>query len=111
MRRVSPDVNHMLVLPLSAKAIVDYARLVLIDRIQLSAGDVEVYARKFADHGWRTVQELHDAVLKHVPEIEMEERLSPPLSKATGKPTRLTLAEVFDSLLLREEQEKQPGKI
>jgi hypothetical protein len=104
MRRVSPEVSHMLALPLSPKTIEDYARLELLDRIQLSVEELDVYARKFSEHGWRTVQDLHDAVLRYVPEIEMEERLSPPLSKDSGKPTRFTLAEVFKNVLLREEQ-------
>jgi hypothetical protein len=102
MRRMSPEVGHMLELPLSAKSIDDYARLELLDRIQLSVEDVDVYARKFADHGWRTVQDLHEAVRRHVPEIELEERLSPPLSKDSGMPTRFTVAEVFEKLLAQE---------
>jgi hypothetical protein len=103
MRRVSPEVVHMLAFPLTPKSIADYARLELIDRIQLSDEDLDAYARKFVEHGWRTVQELHDAVLRHVPEIELEERLSPPLSSDTGRPTRHTVAGIFENLLLREE--------
>ncbi|MBN2465927.1 hypothetical protein JXD38_09945 [candidate division WOR-3 bacterium] len=108
MRRVSPEVAHMLALPLTPKSIADYARLELIDRIQLSNEDLDAYARKFTGLGWRSVQDLHDAVVKHVPEIELEERLSPPISKDTGKPTRYTLAEVFETLLEREEPDKSP---
>jgi hypothetical protein len=109
MRRVSPEVAHMLALPLSPKSIDRYARLELLDRIQLSAEDLDAFARKFVEHGWRAVQDLHLAVLEHVPEIELEERLSPPLSKDTGKPTRFTVAEVFDKLLLQDEQREPPA--
>lgn len=101
MRRVSPEVAHMLALPLTPKSITDYARLELVDRIQLSDEDLDAYAHKFVEHGWRTVQDLHDAVVRYVPEIELEERLSPPISKDTGQPTRHTVAGIFENLLRR----------
>jgi hypothetical protein len=110
MRRVSPEVSHMLALPLSAKTLDDYTRLVLIDRVQLSAEELDDYARKFSEHGWQTVQDLHNAVLREVPEIEMEERLSPPLSSDSGKPTRFTAGGIFTNVLLREEQGETRGE-
>jgi hypothetical protein len=109
MRRMQPEVSHMLTQPLSRKTIDDYARHILLDRIQLSEEDLDSFVRKFSEHGWQTVHDLHEAVLRHVPVIEMEERLSPPVSKESGQPTRFTVAEILTEVLLQETQREKSG--
>ena len=106
---MQPEVSHMLALALTRKTIDDYARHILLDRVQMGEADLDSFASRFAEHGWRTVHDLHEAVLRRVPIIEMEERLSPPISKESGKPTRFSVAEVLTTVLLQEEEREKSG--